>query len=166
MNQHFTRSLPLAATISAALSLLLAGCGDHAAPTTAPAGPASTPSKSTIGVSLLTSTNPFFNDMGQAIQKEAAANNMQVVITSADYDPAKQNDQVNDFIAKRVSAIILNPADSRSIGTAIEAANKAGIPVFTADIASLSKTAKVVTHIATDNLSGVGSSTAVVGSPV
>ncbi|MEO7714767.1 MAG: substrate-binding domain-containing protein [Capsulimonas sp.] len=139
---------------SIALSLLIAGCGSNHTDQGAGPAPSSGQAKSTIGVSLLTSTNPFFNDMGQAIQKEAAANNMQVVITSADYDPAKQNDQVNNFIAQKVSAIILNPADSRSIGTAIEAANKAGIPVFTADIASLSKTAKVVSHIATDNLAG------------
>ena len=157
MRQPLTGALPLMAAASLALSILIGGCGNK---TEAPApGGGGTPApaaqtKGTIGVSLLTATNPFFNDMGTAIQKEAAANNMTVVLTSADNDPAKQNDQVNDFIAKKVSAIVLNPADSRSIGTAIQAANKAGIPVFTADIASLSKDAKVVTHIATDNLSG------------
>ncbi|HTH48952.1 MAG TPA: substrate-binding domain-containing protein, partial [Candidatus Limnocylindria bacterium] len=41
-----------------------------------------------------------------------------------------------------------------SIGTTIQEANKAGIPVFTADIASLDKTSKVVSHIATDNYAG------------
>jgi ribose transport system substrate-binding protein len=155
MKRRFTQTMPLIAVASLGLSFLIAGCGNNRTDQGAGIPDARPPqAKSTIGVSLLTSTNPFFNDMGQAITKEAAANNMQVVITSADYDPAKQNDQVNNFIAQKVSAIVLNPADSRSIGTAIEAANKAGIPVFTADIASLSKTAKVVTHVATDNLSG------------
>lgn len=174
MQRHLSRRLLLSTLSSAAASFLIAGCGGQnaastsetstasagstnstgAASTGTKAGGASGASKGTIGVSLLTSTNPFFNDMGKAIEKEAAANNMQVTTVSAEYDPAKQKDQVNDFIVKKVSAIVLNPADSKSIGTAIKAANDAGIPVFTADIASLSKDAKVVSHVATDNLSG------------
>lgn len=153
MKRRLMSTVPLAAITSLSMSILVAGCGNKS-DTNGPHADVPDKSKSTIGVSLLTSTNPFFIDMGQSIQKEASANNMQTIVTSADYDPAKQNDEVNDFIAKKVSAIVLNPADSRSIGTAIQAANKAGIPVFTADIASLSKDAKVVTHIATDNLSG------------
>jgi ribose transport system substrate-binding protein len=152
------RVLPITAVASLALALLSTGCGNNSSSTSTPATPADAPaadaSQGTIGVSLLTSTNPFFITMGQSIQQEATANHMQAIVQSADYDPVKQNDEVNDYIAKKVSAIVLNPADSRAIGTAIIAANKAGIPVFTADIASLSKDAKVVTHIATDNLAG------------
>lgn len=171
MKQHLSRRLLLSGFASAAASVLLVGCGGQGASTSeggsastgssntsASASTASTggggASKGTIGVSLLTSTNPFFSDMGRAIVEEAKANNMTATIVSAEYDPAKQKDQVNDFIVKKVSAIVLNPADSKSIGTAIKAANEAGIPVFTADIASLSKDAKVVSHIATDNFSG------------
>jgi ribose transport system substrate-binding protein len=42
--------------------------------------------------------------------------------------------------------------DSKGIGTAIEEANQAGIPVFTADIAA--EEGKVVCHIASDNVKG------------
>ena len=171
MKQHISRRLLLSAFSSLSASLLLIGCGGQGASTSGN-GAASTGSsnagaststsgagaggaaKGTIGVSLLTSTNPFFGEMGRAITAEAKASGMEATIVSADNDPAKQKDQVNDFIVKKVSAIVLNPADSKSIGTAIKAANEAGIPVFTADIASLSKDAKVVTHIATDNFSG------------
>src|SRR5262249_41277006 len=52
------------------------------------------------------------------------------------------------------SAIVLCPCDSRAIGPAIEEANAAGIPVFTADIACLAPGVKVVTHVATDNHGG------------
>ena len=170
MKRHLSRRLLLSTLSSAAASVLLVGCGGQSSESTSDSGTAGSgavntttktattdsggASKGTIGVSLLTTTNPFFNDMGRAIEKEAAANHMKATIVSAEYDPAKQKDQVNDFIVKKVSAIILNPADSKSIGTAIKAANTAGIPVFTADIASLSKDAKVVSHIATDNYSG------------
>lgn len=107
-----------------------------------------------IGVSLLTLANPFFKTMGDAITAEGKKNGYDVLITAGEMDAARQRDQVNDFIVKKVSAIILCPCDSRSVGTAIQAANQAGIPVFTADIACLDKTAKVVTHVATDNYAG------------
>lgn len=111
--------------------------------------------KGVIGISLLTQTNPFFVEMGQAMKAEAAKNGMEVIITSGEFDPAKQKDQVADFVVKRVSAIILCPCDSKAIGTSIAEANKAGIPVFTADIAALGGPGvKVISHIATDNLGG------------
>ena len=161
MKRYLSRRLLLSTFTSAAAMFVIAGCGGQSATNTADSGSPSPSassaggaSKGTIGVSLLTSTNPFFSDMGKAIGEEAKANGMEATIVSADNDPAKQKDQVNDFIVKKVSAIILNPADSKSIGEAIKAANDAGIPVFTADIASLSKDAKVVSHVATDNLDG------------
>ena len=110
--------------------------------------------RSTIGVSLLTNTNPFFISMGDAIKAEGAKHNFDVILDSGDMDAAKQRDQVKDFIVKKVSAIILSPCDSRAVGTTIQEANKAGIPVFTADIASLDKGAMVISHVATDNFAG------------
>jgi ribose transport system substrate-binding protein len=108
----------------------------------------------TIGVSLLTTTNPFFVDMGNAIKAEAAKSGIHVIVVGAEFDPAKQKDQVSDFIVKHVDAIVLCPADSKAIGTSIAAAHKEGIPVFTADIAAISEGDKVASHVATDNLGG------------
>lgn len=154
--------LALFATVGCAL---LFGCGKQnetaSAPTPAPTGTA-TPapndaggkSKGTIGVSLLTLTNPFFKTIGDTMTEEGKKQGYEVVVVAGENDPARQKDQVKDFIVKKVSAIVLSPCDSRSIGTAIQDANKAGIPVFTADIACLDKTAKVTSHVATDNYSG------------
>lgn len=136
--------------VIAALALGAVSCGKekpHVAASQKPATPV-------IGVSLLTLANPFFKVMGDAMQAEAKARGYEIVITSADMDPARQKDQVKDFISKKVAAIILCPADSRSVGTSIQEANQAGIPVFTADIACLDKSARVVSHIATDNFAG------------
>lgn len=99
-------------------------------------------------------TNPFFRDLGEAIKQEAGKHQMEVILTAGELDPAKQANQVADFITRRVSAIVLSPCDSKAIGTAIAEANKAGIPVFTVDIAVLASGAKVVSHVATDNLGG------------
>jgi ribose transport system substrate-binding protein len=110
--------------------------------------------KGTIGLSVLTLTNPFFKVIADNMKEEAAKHGYEVLINSGEFDVAKQQNQIKDFIVKKVSAIVLCPCDSKAIGPAIQESNAAGIPVFTADIACLAPDAKVVSHIATDNLGG------------
>jgi ribose transport system substrate-binding protein len=110
--------------------------------------------KPLIGVSLLTLTNPFFKEMGDTMREEGQKRGYEVVITSGEFDLAKQRDQVKDFLVRKASAIILTPCDSKSVGTAIIEANSAGVPIFTADIASIAPGAKVICHVATDNYEG------------
>lgn len=108
----------------------------------------------TVGVSLLTRTHPFYQDLEAGLQEAANANGYELIVTTGEFDVARQKDQLQDFIVRGVNAIIVSPCDSRSIGTSIKAANDAGIPVFTADIACLAEDAKVVTHVASDNVAG------------
>jgi ribose transport system substrate-binding protein len=129
----------------------LCGCDAQVMPN--PAGDAPK-TRGTIGISVLTLTNPFFRVIGDNITAEASKRGYDVIVVSGDYDVAKQQNQIRDFIAKQVAAIVLNPCDSRSIGPAIQEANAADIPVFTCDIKCLSQQARVVTHIATDNYQG------------
>ena len=113
-----------------------------------------TPSRGTIGLSVMTLTNPFFKVIADTLTDEARKYGYEVVVTSGEFDVARQRNQVKDFIVRKVSAIVLCPTDSKAIGTAIQEANQAGIPVFTADLACLAPGAKVVSHIATDNYAG------------
>ena len=53
---------------------------------------------------------------------------------------------------QHVDAIIVCPTDTKGIAPAIEKANAANIPVFTADIGA--EGGKVVSHIASDNVAG------------
>lgn len=144
--------------------LLLSGCGDNntqnagdfsqdAATRSAPAG-GSAENKGTIGFSALTLTNPFFKVIADSMTAEAAQHGYDVVVVSGDQDVSRQSDQIDDFIVKGVSAIVLNPCDSKSIGQAIRKANDAGIPVFTNDIKFDGADGKVECHVATDNLQG------------
>lgn len=107
-----------------------------------------------ICVSLLTLQNPFFKVIGDTIEAEAATHGYKVVVVSGDQDAKKQYDQVQDFIVKKASAIVLSPCDSKQVKTAIEAANKAGIPVFTVDIPCHEEGIEIVSQIATDNFLG------------
>jgi ribose transport system substrate-binding protein len=146
------------------LATLLAapGCGpgsppsgeSAAAPSAAPSTGSPASSKGTIGLSVLTLDNPFFKVIGDSMTEEARKHGYEVRVVSGEKDPAKQQNQVKDFIVQKVAAIVLTPCDSKSIGPAIKEANEAGIPVFTADIACLAPDAKVVTHVATDNYAG------------
>lgn len=129
--------------------LLFAGCQsspDNGGSETAPVA--------TIGVSVLTMTHPFFLEMVDELKQEAARHNLEIVLTSGEFDIARQKDQVSDFIVQHVDAIILCPTDSKAIGTAIQEANQAGIPVFTADIAALVEGVDVVAHVGIDNYQG------------
>jgi ribose transport system substrate-binding protein len=159
MKDEAMRRFSVRLGVWAALSLgLAAGCGSREAAgpsgTAAPGTAAKAEKKGTIGLSVLTLTNPFFKVIADTFTEEAAKRGYDVVVVSGEFDVAKQQNQVKDFIVKKVAAIVLCPCDSRSIGPAIQEANDAGVPVFTADIACLAPGVKVVSHIATDNYGG------------
>ena len=111
-------------------------------------------SKGTIGVSVLTLGNPFFNVIADGVKEEAAKHGYDVVVVDGDRDVQKQANQIDDFLTKGVAAIILNPCDRQSIGPAIEKANRAGVPVFTCDLKCVADGAEVVSHVGSDNLQG------------
>ncbi len=113
---------------------------------------ASAPNKKVIGVSLLNRAHIFYRDLEEGLKTEAAKHGYELIITSGDFDLGKQISQIEDFITRKVDAIVLCPVDSRGVGVAVKKANDANIPVFTADIAS--EGGNVVSHIASDNVAG------------
>ena len=105
-----------------------------------------------IGVTLLTREHEFYRELEAGLREAADKLGYQLTITSGDFDLAKQQSQIENFIVQKVDAIVVCPADSKGIGPAIDQANAAGIPVFTADIAA--QGGKVVSHVASDSLAG------------
>jgi ribose transport system substrate-binding protein len=124
--------------------LCAASCSRDAAP----------PGRTTavVGVSLLTQTHAFFKELEEGLRDEAKARGLDLVIVACEMDPAKQAAQIEDFVAQRVSAILLSPCDSNAVGPHLAGPEQAGIPVFTADIAA--RGGKVVSHVASDNVQG------------
>jgi ribose transport system substrate-binding protein len=106
----------------------------------------------TVGVTLLTREDEFYRQLEAGLREAADSAGYSLTITSGDRDLAKQQSQVENFIVQKVDAIIVCPVDSRGIGPAIEKANAAHIPVFTADIAA--QGGQVVSHVASDNVAG------------
>jgi ribose transport system substrate-binding protein len=105
-----------------------------------------------IGVTLLTREHEFYRQLEAGLREAADKQGYQLTITSGDFDLAKQQSQIENFIVQGMDAIIVCPADSKGIGPAIERANEAKSPVFTADISA--QGGQVVSHIASDNLAG------------
>ena len=85
---------------------------------------------------------------------EAKKYNYTIMVLYSEFDAIRQAAQVDELIAKKVDALILAPCNSITIGDPILKANKAGIPVFTVDIANLSGKGEVVTHISSNNFEG------------
>lgn len=135
------------------------GCRRDATPSTPlatetkPLGGAPAAGK-TIGVTLLTMQHQFYQELRGGLESEAAKHGHRLLVVSAEFDSARQANQIDEFIVQKVDALVVSPCDSRSVGGSIDAANRAGIPVFTADIANLSPIGKVVSHIASDNVAG------------
>jgi len=108
----------------------------------------------TVGVSLLTMQHQFYQELRSGLEEAAKGFGHRLLIVSAEFDAARQANQIDEFIVQKVDAIVVCPCDSRSVGASIAAANQANIPVFTADIANLAPLGKVVSHIASDNVQG------------
>ncbi|HEY8348092.1 MAG TPA: ribose ABC transporter substrate-binding protein RbsB [Symbiobacteriaceae bacterium] len=108
--------------------------------------------KTTIGLAISTLNNPFFVDLRDGAQEAADKAGVTLVVLDAQDDPGTQVSQIEDLISQKVSAIIINPTDSDAVVPAVEAANKANIPVITVDRAA--NGGEVVAHIASDNVAG------------
>lgn len=106
----------------------------------------------TIGASLLTQQHPFYVALADAMKQEAAKDHATLDIAIANQDLSKQIADVQDFVTRKVSAIVISPVDSKGVKAAVLAAQRAGIPVITVDIGA--QGVEVASHIATDNYAG------------
>jgi len=105
-------------------AMLLACCsGTRPAASRTDAGPV-------IGVSLLNLSNEFIVMLSRSMEKRAHELGVRLVVNDAERGAEKQVQQVESFIAQRVSAIILNPCEVEASSPAVEKALAAGIPVI------------------------------------
>jgi inositol transport system substrate-binding protein len=82
-----------------------------------------------IGVSMALFDDNFLTVLRNGIQTQADAAGLKVQIEDAQNDVAKQLDQINNFIASGVSAIIVNPVDTSATQAMSDAAAAAGVPL-------------------------------------
>lgn len=82
-----------------------------------------------IGVSMARFDDNFLTVLRNGIQEQADARGLSVQIEDAQNDVAKQLDQINNFIASGVDAIIVNPVDTSATQAMSDAAAAAGVPL-------------------------------------
>ncbi|MCY1127919.1 sugar ABC transporter substrate-binding protein [Frigidibacter sp. RF13] len=83
----------------------------------------------TVGVSMALFDDNFLTVLRNGIQKYADEQGVTVQIEDAQNDVAKQLDQINNFIASGVNAIIVNPVDTSATQAMSDAAAAAGVPL-------------------------------------
>jgi inositol transport system substrate-binding protein len=82
-----------------------------------------------IGVTMAKFDDNFLTVLRNGIQAQADAAGLSVQIEDAQDDVAKQLDQINNFIASGVDAIIVNPVDTSATQAMTDAAAAAGVPL-------------------------------------
>jgi ribose transport system substrate-binding protein len=142
-----------------ALFAITLGCGTSSEtesdlPQSRQVGPGESATKGVIGFSALTLTNPFFKIIADSLTEAAESHGFVVSIDDADLDVNTQAKHIDSYIARKVVAIVINPADRVAIGPAIKSANEAGIPVFTNDLQCVAEDVEIAGHIGTDNFQG------------
>ncbi len=116
----------------------------------ASAAPAASAGNTKIGFSVSTLNNAFFVGLKLGVEKGSKEQGFDLVQTNANGDAQQQvNDAIN-LLSQGISALVINPIDSKAIIPAVQKANSMGIPVFTLDRGS--DGGKVTSFVASDNV--------------
>jgi len=103
-----------------------------------------------FGATYMTLNNPFFVFLNKGIKDVVEAKGDILIALDPALDPEKQLSQIEDLISQDVDAIFVTPVDWKSIRPALEAAEKAGIPIINVD-APVYDTDLVASIITSDN---------------
>ena len=137
------------------LTIALIGCGKQANNgERAQGGGSEKKSRGLIGATCMNIANPFFKVIEENMRDEAAKHGYDLIYLGCEMDISKQQKQIQDFLAKGVVAVAVNPKDSKAIGTSVKECNDANVPVFSFDVRVQAPDAKVVSHVGTDNFQG------------
>ncbi|MGO4246210.1 substrate-binding domain-containing protein [Paenarthrobacter sp. RAF54_2] len=118
------------AAVTVAASLSLAACSGAAGSGSSGGGDSK---QKTIGLAVANQQADFFNQIRQAVEAEAKAENVKVVVADAKGDSNTQVSQIQDFITQQVDAIIYIPAGATAATVPVKAAKSANIPIVTVD---------------------------------
>lgn len=158
----------VALLLASAMALSVAACGSKKEETGGEAAPApaeteapeaEAPAESTgdgetytIGVAVDTLDTQFWMANYQAIKDRAAElGNITLVEAIASADANVQNQQIQDFIAQGVDAVICMANDGAAIAAAVDECNEAGIPIIMNNRPVVEGTADPDAQVLSDN---------------
>ncbi|MDA8237900.1 MAG: substrate-binding domain-containing protein [Chloroflexi bacterium] len=128
------------------ISMAVAACGGGASPTIAPASPAA---NCAIGMTQINQTAVFFTQMNEGANEAAKAAGCTLTIANANNDSAKQNSDIENFVAQGVTGLIVVAIDVNGVLPAIKAARDKGIKVVAVD--AKTEDGSVDTFVGVDN---------------
>lgn len=88
-----------------------------------------------FGYTAMDLTNPFHIAMRDKIATELEARGDRLIAVDGALDQTKQNNAIEDMITQGISALFLNPVDSKGVLPALEACAAENIPVINVDSA-------------------------------
>ena len=91
-------------------------------------------SKGTIGIAGWGQNNPFFVLLHDSAKKVFEDAGYKVIISDGESKVDKQTNDIDNFIAMGVDAMLLTPTDSFALASAVNRVVDAGIPVVTGDM--------------------------------
>jgi len=129
----------LALVMAAALALSMVACGGSASKSTSTAAStaassaaasvaASTAKGGKVGVCIYKFDDNFMTVYRNALEKMLKDKGYEVTTVDGNNDQAKQTEQINNFIAQGVSALIINPVQSTAGASIIELVKAANVP--------------------------------------
>lgn len=103
-----------------------------------------------IGLAMLNVNTGFFKSLADSCKSEVEAIGGKALLADCESNASKQVSQIENFIAQKVDAIIVNPADPQeAVNIALNKAYDAGIPVISVDLPP-DKGAKYLSACVTD----------------
>ena len=131
-------------------AMLLVGCGGAATTTTTAAAAAAADGTTVaaavteaaaksgdgqlfVGMAFQEMNNEYFVVMKEALEQACTAIGAKVVYTDANHDVSKQISDVEDMVQQGIDILLLNPADTAGIETAVQYAHDAGVIVVCVD---------------------------------
>ena len=110
-----------------------------------------------VGLSVSTQNNPFFVTLVEGAKAEAAKLGIDIQVTDAGDDAAKQATDIETLVASGISVLIVNPVDSDAVAGSVQAAIASGVKVISVDRAV--NGVEIDCSIASDNVAGAAMAT-------
>lgn len=107
------------------------------------------PALKKIGVAFM-KNDPFMVPLYNGMKEVCDANGIELVAYYAENDIEKQISQCDDLLQQGIEGLIVMPVDFEGITPALDAAQKAGVPVVSVD-AACADGEKTIAYIASDN---------------
>jgi inositol transport system substrate-binding protein len=109
-----------------------------------------------IGVSLAYSDDVFLTTLREAMEKRAKELGVTIQFEHAQGDIGKQLSQIQNFVAQKMNAIVVNPVDSMATPNMTKLATNAGIPLVYVNLKPAEETLpQGVAYVGSDeNVSG------------